>query len=408
MTIANESTMRRIAIVLASLPEPVAQRLLGSLHSDSQRSIRAALGSLSDVDPLERRRALDGFANSLRKGRSAGNNHDDAAEIVFSRAAIRSLKDPSQGTNSNDNVSGATSGTAPAANTRKPPAPLAFLLDVDDETMVAHLSGEMPQTLAIILASISPAQAARVLPRLDVTVRTEAMRRMANLKELPSELIDDIGNQLRHRLKPTQSTSRFGRVALDAILAEMPQEIPQRDNSPVENSQRDNSQRSETLDSPRRNVEANTSSTVAEGAITTMQPSVKLAEGTWPDNGQGESRNVVPPNDDLDERNRAASPLASTDAIHSYLMSLPIDRLRDSLAKVATRTALLTLCGLPNAKAEAVLASLPRRQSKQVRDQLSQLGALELRDIDQAKEAVATLALGARPVVSASQLTVAA
>lgn len=398
MTIANESTMRRIAIVLASLPEPVAQRLLGSLHSDSQRSIRAALGSLSDVDPLERRRALDGFANSLRKGRSPGSNHDDAAEIVFSRAAIRSLKDPSQGLNSRDNVGGATAGSVPASNTRKPPAPLAFLLDVDDETMVEHLSGELPQTLAIILASISPAQAARVLPRLDAAVRTEAMRRMANLKELPSELIDDIGNQLRHRLVPTRGTSGIGRVALDAILAEMPQEVPQRDNS----------QRPEMLEASKRSVEANTTSTVAEGASTAMQPTVKLAEGTWPDNGQGESRHAVPPNDDLDERNRAASPLASTDAIHSYLMSLPIDRLRDSLAKVATRTALLTLCGLPNAKAEAVLASLPRRQSKQVRDQLSQLGALELRDIDQAKEAVATLALGARPVVSASQLTVAA
>ena len=400
MTIANESTMRRIAIVLASLPEPVAQRLLGSLHSDSQRSIRAALGSLSDVDPLERRRALDGFANSLRKGRSPGNNHDDVAEIVFSRAAIRSLKDPSQGLNSNDNVSGATSGSAPAANTRKPPAPLAFLLDVDDETMVAHLSGEMPQTLAIILASISPAQAARVLPRLDVTVRTEAMRRMANLKELPRELIDDIGNQLRYRLVPTRGTSGLGRVALDAILAEMPQEV----------AQLDNSQRPKTLESSTRNVEANTStpSTIAEGEGTTMQPTVKLAEGTWPDNGRGESRNAVRPNDELHEGNRVASPLASTDAIHSYLMSLPIDRLRDSLAKVATRTALLTLCGLPNAKAEAVLASLPRRQSKQVRDQLSQLGTLELRDIDQAKEAVATMALGARPVVSVSQLTIAA
>ena len=174
--------------------------------------------------------------------------------------------------------------------------------------------------------------------------------------------------------------------------------------------ERDNSQRPETLESSKRSVEANTStsSTVAAGSSTTMQPTVKIAEGTWPDNGQGESRNAVPPNDDLDARIRAASPLASTDAIHSYLMSLPIDRLRDSLAKVATRTALLTLCGLPNAKAEAVLASLPRRQSKQVRDQLSQLGTLELRDIDQAKEAVATIALGARPVVSASQLTVAA
>ena len=59
MTIANESTMRRIAIVLASLPEPVAQRLLGSLHSDSQRSIRAALGSLALPFEVSKTRVMD-------------------------------------------------------------------------------------------------------------------------------------------------------------------------------------------------------------------------------------------------------------------------------------------------------------------------------------------------------------
>jgi len=119
------------------------------------------------------------------------------------------------------------------------------------------------------------------------------------------------------------------------------------------------------------------------------QPIVKLAEGSWPEKTQSAPRLAASRQEDSSEERREPSPLDSTDAIHSYLLSLPIDRLRDALGAVAIRTALLTLCGLPNTKAEAVLASLPRRQAKQVRDQLGQLGTLELREIDAAKEVVA-------------------
>ena len=393
MTIANESTMRRIAIVLASLPEPVAQRLLGSLQSDSQRSVREALRSLSDVDPLEHRRALDGFANSLRKDKTQGSKNDDAAEIVFSRAAVRNLNSTSQefGSNTNDQRSNPDGASAPTSGTGKPAAPLAFLLDVDDDAMVEHLSGEMPQTLAIILASISPAQAARVLPRLDITMRTEAMRRMANLKELPSELIEDIGNQLRRRLVPDRGTlggttggtmrgtTGAGRVALDAILAEMPHANPTRESQ----------HRPSSVETVGRNVDTTNSLPARNESSVVNQPAVKLAEGSWPEKTQSAPRLAASRQEDSSEERREPSPLDSTDAIHSYLLSLPIDRLRDALGAVAIRTALLTLCGLPNTKAEAVLASLPRRQAKQVRDQLGQLGTLELREIDAAKEVVA-------------------
>ncbi len=354
MTKAKDASMRRIAIVLASLPQPLAQRLLGSLQGDSQRQVRAALGTLDDVDPLERRRALDGFANSLRRD-STKSQSSDAAEVVFSKAALRSLSERNE------------------TNPITTPAPLAFLLDVDDETLIAHLLGEMPQTLAIVLASISPAQAARVLPRLDAPTRADAMRRMANLQELPTELIEEIGSQLRSRLVPAAGHNQgAGRQALDAILAEMPNEIQSR-NTPIQHA-------------PRAEPIPPTT------AVEVTPPQVKLAEGTWPD----------------DATSRASSPLSSTDAIHDYLVSLPIDRLRETLGKVPVRQALLTICGLPNSTAEAVLASLPRRQAKLVRDQLGALGSLQLRDIDEAKEVVAKTAYKDKVSDISSRIAVAA
>jgi flagellar motor switch protein FliG len=50
---------------------------------------------------------------------------------------------------------------------------------------------------------------------------------------------------------------------------------------------------------------------------------------------------------------------------------------------------MLCLCGLPNPVAEAALAMLPKGQAKTVREQINGLSALNLRDIDNAKESVA-------------------
>lgn len=405
--------MRRIAIVLASLPEPVAQKLLGSLPRENQRVVRAALGSLSDVDPLEQRRALDGFAVSLRQDRVHQSKNSDAAEVVFSRAAIRSLHDRAA------EHSAGESGQWKSSDHDEPAAPLAFLLDVDDETLVAHLKGEMPQTLAIILASISPAQAARVLPRLEPAVRADAMRRIANLTELPADLIDDIGSQLRDRFSAYGSRGT-GRRALEAILAEMPSEAVHMQSHRMAGMSSDAAVRDvqDRVDSPREAIARDAAppqasiresvqagefkpermvapevrvGTRADESVSVDTPRLKIAEGTWPRDEVRLSNAGIEDKSTSDVR----SPLVSTDSIHEYLVSLSIDELRAALGKADTRQALLTLCGLPNTKAESLLASLPRRQAKQVRDQLAALGTLHLREIDEAKSVIASLAYSA-------------
>jgi flagellar motor switch protein FliG len=60
---------------------------------------------------------------------------------------------------------------------------------------------------------------------------------------------------------------------------------------------------------------------------------------------------------------------------------------------------MLALCGLPNRNSEAALALLPKAVSKQVRSAIHSLGSLNLRDIDQAKEAVARVSIAERQTV---------
>ncbi len=155
---AKDATLRRIAIVLASLPQPVSQKLLGSLQADMRTQVKVALQQLSDVDPLERRRALDGFARSLKQPAGSNPNQSDAAEVVFSRAAL------------NARISSMLRNKLLQADFN-PNSPFAFLQHVDDNQLLTQLASERPQTLADRLGIHSAQSCGSLVARFDLRVR---------------------------------------------------------------------------------------------------------------------------------------------------------------------------------------------------------------------------------------------
>jgi flagellar motor switch protein FliG len=76
-----------------------------------------------------------------------------------------------------------------------------------------------------------------------------------------------------------------------------------------------------------------------------------------------------------------------------YLNQLTPRQLCQALGVGTTKQAFLVLCGLPNETAEQVLALLPRRQARKVRQDMRRMGRLQLCEIDRAKQAIAEIAL---------------
>ncbi|MEM6474448.1 MAG: FliG C-terminal domain-containing protein [Planctomycetota bacterium] len=79
--------------------------------------------------------------------------------------------------------------------------------------------------------------------------------------------------------------------------------------------------------------------------------------------------------------------------IDEYLVGLTPQRLCAVLGQASTKQAFLVLCGLPNDVAEAALALLPRKQARQVRSRMRQIGRLQLSEIDQAKRELVAIAM---------------
>ena len=430
----REAMMRRVAIVLSSLPGSIASKLLGGIDPDTQRAVRRTMASLSDVDPLERKRALHAFKVSVEQPVSSPDRYERS--LGNSSATSRNSSPTDQAVQPTSRVvSGGVEADqfhSPSVRSAEPDSsPLDFLGSVDDEFLVPLLNTEHPQTVALVLASIHSDQAGRIVPRLAADLRNQALNRIGRLGEIPEAAVTEVAAHFRECLT-NQSKSRhnpIGRQALDAILAAMPPE------GSLQNASNEGNQtlppvaeiHSERSASARLNfpsaefAEADLSEKLrSAGAVPTpmtdsspqktkqhrgtpgTQQLPQERPSTKADFGLRLAPSTLSENHPATRENREQESFAfqSTDAIHQHLLHLSPPQMCKALGKVDTRVAMLTLCGMPRDFTESVLAELPRPQARQVRKKMNSLASLQLREIDQAKELVAeaSIELSTRPM----------
>ena len=423
----REAMLRRVAIVLSSLPAPVAANLLGEIDADTKVAVRRTMMSLSDVDPLEQKRALHAFKVSVQKPEAS----PDQFQASSDREAIpkQPAQSQSQG-NASSRVVRSNSGNAQANTAGDMPAdsnasqhPLAFLEQVDEKVLANLLKTERPQIVATVLASINPEHAARILA-LHGSGLEDMLGRIGKIETIPSASLAELADHFRNSLgkQGEGQSDTVGRRALDAILAAMPRDQEQQVEQQRAEYQNAEYQRAVADQAHLSTAETNAAYTRQQSgfpsAVTAeenLSSKLRIAEGTLPPQSDRPSRSRGPAmaqntNASLVSRQAAtdaaiAAPtesatavneprrFSSTDSIHEHLLHLSPQHLCETLGKVQARSAMLALCGLPNQVTSAVLALLPKAESRKVREAMNSLGSLQLREIDQAKEAIAYASL---------------
>ena len=444
----REAMLRRVAIVLSSLPAPVAANLLGEIDADTKVAVRRTMMSLTDVDPLEQKRALHAFKVSVQKPEASPDKFQTSSDHKpASSAADQTQARGSAGSRvvrSDTDNSGEHADADSSIQVKEDEHPLAFLEQVDEQVLVDLLKTERPQVVATVLASIRPEHAARVLARHGSGLE-DMLGRIGKIEAIPSaslaELADHFQKSLGKRIVGASDT--LGRRALDAILAAMPGEQaqsttlhtgnhhtgnhdagnhdagnhrhPERNRYPENHGQsadRVHSSDDKTLDGYSKRQSGFPSAVTAAENLSSR---LRIAEGTSPQHRGGASHETgSKPQQDheasLVSRHAATDavvstplesanpvedpvPFRSTDSIHQHLLELSPQHLCETLGKVQARVAMLALCGLPNPVTSAVLALLPKAESRKVREAMNSLGALQLREIDEAKENVAHASL---------------
>ena len=426
-TVGRDVAIRRVAIVLSSLPADVTSRLIGGLSGESKQRLSRELRALTDVDPLEKHRAIEAFKGSLIDQQSGASGsgareHVSQSGDTFSHTARprQGEVDPIARVYRMDDVRNTTpwqQDTESSSERTKGSISheLSFLADIDDGVLTDLIAGEHPQAIALVLASIAPSQAARIVPTLEPRLQSETLNRISRLDEVSDEAIADLSEHLKSKVDRYAAVPQFrrttagGNQTLQAILKEMPSNFeaptPSRTEADIQRQAVPTELKTERLSSvdevhsPRiakETVSESTKEIRRESSEETLRKKTSHTSNTTAASSGATVPNFAVLN---------PQPFQSTDEIHQHLIKMKPKELCNALAQVETRQALLVLCGLPNSVAESALASLPRSQAKQVRVKLARLGSLQLREIDEAKELVALASIGWKPNDASSDMT---
>ncbi len=99
--------------------------------------------------------------------------------------------------------------------------PFDFLKRADASQITTFIQNEHPQTIALIIAYLQPAQAAAILSGLPQDLRAEVARRLATLDKTPPEVIREVESVLQKKLSSvvtTDFTQAGGVKALVEVL----------------------------------------------------------------------------------------------------------------------------------------------------------------------------------------------
>jgi flagellar motor switch protein FliG len=93
-------------------------------------------------------------------------------------------------------------------------APFSFLQKAESENLLTFIQDEHPQTIALILAHLKPAQASEILVGLAGQKQVEVVKRVANMEQTNPEVIKEVERGLEHRLSAmiTQTFEKAGGV----------------------------------------------------------------------------------------------------------------------------------------------------------------------------------------------------
>lgn len=202
----KESIYRRVAKFLVVIGMDEASKILPHLTEEQTEKIIPEIATIRYVSPEEAKEVLDEFKSLLNKAQEAGGV--DTARKLLTK------------------VYGAEKADQVLNKVVKHPdgKPFDYLSDANAERIGILLDGESPSVQALVLSQINPQKAANVIKRMDTENKTEVIMRLAKMKPVSPEIIENLNKSLKEKMM-TQNTENSqnldGRTALAQILKRM-------------------------------------------------------------------------------------------------------------------------------------------------------------------------------------------
>lgn len=193
----NES-LRKAAVLVSALDVDAADTVLERMSPEHAALIRRVLLELPTVAPADEEAVIVEFM-----GRPTAVDEASGVELALSSDQPTILPfhaDPRD---------------------KSSAAPFQFLQAADDHDLSELLSGERPQTVAVVVSHLPADQAARVLAALPQVLQTDVVRRLARLDETSPHVLAELEAALERRFQrrlPNGGRQALGVGAVRQIL----------------------------------------------------------------------------------------------------------------------------------------------------------------------------------------------
>lgn len=199
----RELTARqKIAIFLMFLGPDLSRDIVKALTEEEMESIAVEIARIKKVDQEERDMVIEDFYAVLK------------AQEFITQGGVSAARDFLKSAVGDEMAESIISKLTSSLEVQ----PFDLIRAADPEHLKNFISGEHPQTIALILAYLQPDKAALILSSFSPEVQVEAARRMAQMDRTSPEIVRDVEAILERKLSTVASSDYTSVGGIDALV----------------------------------------------------------------------------------------------------------------------------------------------------------------------------------------------
>jgi len=195
--------LRKAAVLLMSLEESIAAKLLGKLSPGQVEEVASEIAKLGTISGDEQNSVINNFVEvnpgSLGVDGVGLKQASSLVEKALGKEATGMLENLRQSIEQ---------------------MPFGFLKKVDTQNLLTFIIDEHPQTIALVLSHLSPSQAAAVISGLPSDRQLSVIQRVATMGQTNPEIIKEVEQGLSARMANVMS-QQFEKAGGVASVAEI-------------------------------------------------------------------------------------------------------------------------------------------------------------------------------------------
>lgn len=183
-----QNNLRKAAVFLISIPKDQAGHLLSRLEPKQVEAVMTEVARLGIITPEEQENVIREFSKANPTKLIGGAGGLSVAEQLAEAA-----------------LGADGQGVIDSVRSSLEAIPFGFLQKVDSENLLTFIIDEHPQTIALIVSHLRPAQGADIINGLPPERQMSVIRRIATMQQTSPEIIKEVEKGLENRMSSVMS-----------------------------------------------------------------------------------------------------------------------------------------------------------------------------------------------------------